>query len=93
MSTQLLAAGTTEAFSDWFPLDDGESATVLLKPAAGRTTTPLVAVINVQSQNAAGQPVQCTQLVGVNGSVVLTGKGTFRLHRPVQKFAVGADRG
>lgn len=93
MATQLLAAGTSEADSSTFTLVDGATATIMLKPAAGKVSVPLQALVRIQHQNAAGAWVHNTDLFGSVGSAVVSGAGTYRVHRPAQRFAVGVDRG
>lgn len=93
MATQILAAGATAAASSTFTLAAGESATLLLKGAAGKATAPLQAHVIVEMRNAAGAWVHNTTLRGTEGSAVITAVGTFRCYRPAQNNAVGVDKG
>jgi hypothetical protein len=93
MATELLAAGTTKAASAEFTLAAGESATLLVKGATGKTTAPLRAQLVVQAKDAGGVWRHHLTIRGVDASCVLTAVGTFRVYRPLQGAAVGVDKG
>lgn len=89
-TTNILAAGTTEATSSTITLAEGEKAVILIKPAAGRRGLPLNCRLHIEHQNAAGAWVR--EPKGFNESTVLDAIGAYRVFRPAQTFAVGADR-
>lgn len=94
MATELLAAGTSKAVSSTtITLAAGESATLLIKGAAGKQRPPLRAHIVVQAQDKDGAWRHHAEMRGIAGSCVISAVGTFRVVRPAQGEAVGVDRG
>jgi hypothetical protein len=93
MATELLAAGNTAATSSTFVLAAGDSATILLKPAAGTATVPLQAGVVIEAEDSGSRWIPHQTVKGSEASFVLTAEGTFRVRRPAQTFSVGVDRG
>lgn len=90
-TTNLLTAGTTAANSSDFTLAAGESATILLKDAAGPRLSQ-GATVYIDMKDDAGQYFEIDRLNIDKPAVVLTAIGTFRVRRPAG-VSVGVSRG
>lgn len=88
MGTQILAPGTANAYSAEQTIPEGEKRTITLKAVAGKRSLPLGAGVMVQLKRADGGFVDGEM---ITGSRQLDGPLVFRLHRPLQTYAVGAD--
>lgn len=92
MATQLIAANTTSAYSSSITLADGAAAEIFLSPSAGKATVPVGAMVYIEQDSASGVWGRVAT-VTAQQATILTGPGTFRIHRPAQTFAVGVHRG
>lgn len=92
MATELLATGATALQSSDIVVAAGSIATVFLKDAAG-PDVPQDAVVLIEIKDSAGQYFTIGSMTRQQSAKVLTGPATFRLNRPVQTSAVGAEQG
>lgn len=86
MATNIITTGSTAENSDDFTLESGETASLVLKDAAGLVTT-----VFVDQKDDAGSYHQVGELQ--RGSQVLIGPGTFRVRRAAGGKACGIFRG
>lgn len=92
MTTQLISAGKTLAYSSTFTLEDGETAELFLTGGVGKRSAPLDAVVYVEQQTSDLTWMRVAS-VTARSAVTLSGAGVFRLQRPAQIFDVGVQRG
>ena len=82
MATEILAAGTSEVYSNWYTAAADERVSLLLKPATGAEVN-MDSILFVQYKTSAGNPVRAYAM-GRNSplAVVFIGPLEWRIYRP-----------